>query len=106
MLIAAGISAAAGAPPTLIAPRVSAASRLDVVVRFAFGPEQLLGTLNQLATQSVNELKRGQTITFNIPYKIEGTIWFDAGSLGRIAVGYGPLDGTFVLPTNGLALPP
>jgi hypothetical protein len=102
MLIAAGISAAAGTPPTVIAPRVAAASRLNVVVRFGFGPEQLLATLHQLASQSVAELRSGQTVTFDIPYRVEGTIWFDAGSIGRIAVGYGPLDGTFVLPTNGL----
>jgi hypothetical protein len=102
MLIAAGISAATGTAPTFVAPRVSAASRLEVVVRFAFGPEPLLGTLHQLAMQSANELKRGQTVTFSIPYRIEGTIWFDAGSFGRINVGYGPLDGTFVLPTSGL----
>jgi len=64
--------------------------------------EPLLSTLRQLASQSVNELKLGQTVTFSIPYKIEGTIWFDAGSFGRLNVGYGPLDGTFVLPTDGL----
>ena len=103
MLIASGIAAVAtGTAPTFTAPRVSAASRMEVVVRFSFGPEQLLGTLHQLAKQSVGELKRGQTVSFNIPYRIEGTIWFDAGSIGRIAVGYGPLAGTFVLPTNGL----
>lgn len=103
LLISAGISAAMGTPPTFAAPKVSAASRLEVVVRFAFGPEPLLATLRQLASQSVNELKRGQTVTFAIPYKVEGTIWFDAGSFGRLNVGYGPLDGTFVLPTSGLA---
>jgi hypothetical protein len=102
LLISAGISAAMGTPPTFVAPKVSAASRLEVVVRFAFGPEPLLSTLRQLASQSVNEFKRGQSVTFSIPYKVEGTIWFDAGSFGRLNVGYGPLDGTFVLPTDGL----
>lgn len=102
LLIGAGISAALGTTPTFVAPRVSAASRQNVVVRFSFGPEQLLATMHQLAEQSVGELKRGQSVTFNIPYRVEGTIWFDGGSFGRIAVGYGPIAGTFVLPTGGL----
>jgi hypothetical protein len=102
LLIASGISAAMGQPPTFVAPRVSAAARQEVVVRFSFGPEPLLATMHQLAQQSVNELKRGQSVTFNIPFRVEGTIWFDAGSFGRIAVGYGPVEGTWVLPTAGL----
>ena len=102
LLIAGGIAAATGQPFTFEAPRVSAAAELDVVVRFSFGPEPLLATLRQLATQSVNELKAGRSISFRVPFRIEGTVWFDAGSFGRIAVGYGPLDGVWVLPTNGL----
>ncbi|HET6149986.1 MAG TPA: hypothetical protein VFH68_20770 [Polyangia bacterium] len=102
LLIAGGIAAATGQPFTFEAPRVSAAAELDVVVRFSFGPEPLLATLRQLALQSVNELKAGRSVSFRVPYRIEGTVWFDAGSFGRIAVGYGPLDGVWVLPTNGL----
>jgi hypothetical protein len=102
LLIAGGIAAAAGQTPTLVAPQVAAGGDLDVTVRFSFGPEQLLATLRQLAQQSVNELKAGRTPTFTIPYRLEGTVWFDAGSLGRVAVGFGPTEGTWVLPTQGL----
>jgi hypothetical protein len=102
LLIASGVAAAAGQPLTFTAPQLSAAAELDVTVRFSFGPEELLGTLRQLASQSVNELKSGHAVTFTIPYRLEGTVWFDAGSIGRIAVSYGPTDGTWVLPTEGL----
>jgi len=102
LLIAGGIAAATGQPFTFEAPKVSAAAELDVVVRFSFGPEPLLATLRQLAMQSVSELKAGRSISFRIPFRIEGTVWFDAGSFGRIAVGYGPLEGVWVLPTAGL----
>jgi hypothetical protein len=102
MLISAGVAAATGQPLTFTAPQVSAASRIDVVVRFSFGPDQLLATLRQLAIQSASELKMGRQISFNIPYRIEGTVFFDAGSFGRIAVGYGPLAGSWVLPVQGL----
>jgi len=102
LLISAGIAAATGQPLTFTAPQVSAASHLDVVVRFSFGPDQLLATLRQLAVQSEGELKAGRSISFNIPYRIEGTVFFDAGSFGRIAVGYGPANGSWVLPVQGL----
>src|SRR4051812_21915517 len=55
-IITRGIAAATGQPLTFTAPSVSAASELDVVVRFSFGPGPLLETLRQLASQSVNEL--------------------------------------------------
>jgi hypothetical protein len=103
LLFAAGIAAAAGQPFTFTAPQVSADAELDVTVRYSFGPEELLGVLRQVASQSVNELKTGRAVTFSIPFRIEGTIWFDAGSFGRIPVAYGPVDGTWVIPTDGLS---
>jgi hypothetical protein len=102
LLIANGLAAAMGQPLTFTAPRVSEAAELDFVVRFSFGPEPLLATMRQLAAQSVDELRAGRAITFQIPFRVEGTVWFDAGSIGRIAVGYGPMDGSWVLPTDGL----
>lgn len=102
MLAAGGIAAAMGQPLTFQAPTVAANGTIDVTIRFAFGPEQLLSTLRQLATQSVGELKQGHQVSFAIPYRLEGTIFFDAGSVGRIAVPYGPAAGTWVLPTQRL----
>ncbi len=90
---------AAGQPPSFVAPQVAAASQLEVTVRFSFGPEPMLATMRQLAVQSINDLKAGRAPTFVIPFRLEGTVWFDAGSLGRLAVGYGPGDGTWQLPT-------
>jgi len=102
LLISKGVAAAMGQPLTFTAPNVSAASEIDVVVRFSFGPEPMLATLRQLAFQSVHELEAGRPISFTIPFNVEGTVWFDAGSFGRIAVGYGPVGGTFVLPVQEL----
>jgi hypothetical protein len=102
LLIANGLAAAAGQPPTFMAPQISAAAQMDVTVRFTFGPDELLGALKQLALQSVDQLKAGRAATFQIPYRLEGTVWFDAGSIGRIAVGFGPSEGSWVLPTQGL----
>ena len=101
-IISNGLAAAAGQPLSFTAPQVSASADLDVTVRFSFGPGLILETLKELALQSVGELRAGRTISFAIPFTAEGTAWFDAGSFGRVAVGYGPASGTFVLPVEGL----
>jgi hypothetical protein len=85
-----------------VAPPLNASAQIDVVARYSFGPEQLLSVLRQLAVQSMGELRAGRAPTFTIPYRLEGTMWFDAGSIGRIAVGWGPTQGTWVLPVEGL----
>jgi hypothetical protein len=102
LLISAGVALANGQPPTFTLPPLVAASELDVTVRYAFGPEQLLGIMRDLAQQSVGELKQGHLPTFTIPYSLEGTVFFDAGSIGRLAVGWGPVTGTWQLPAEGL----
>ncbi len=102
LLIAGGVAMATGQAPSFVAPPLNASSQIDVVARYAFGPEQLLSVLRQLAAQSMSELRAGRAPTFAIPYRLEGTIFFDGGSIGRIAVGWGPTQGTWVLPVEGL----
>jgi hypothetical protein len=102
LLISTGVALAEGQTPTFTLPPLTAASEIDVTVRYAFGPEQLLAIMRDLAVQSVNELKKGQLPTFTIPYRLEGTVFFDAGSIGRLAVGWGPATGTWQLPVEGL----
>ena len=102
LLIAGGIAMANGQPPSFVAPPLNGSSQIDVVARYSFGPEQLASVMRQLAVQSMSELRAGRAPTFTIPYRLEGTIWFDAGSIGRLAVGWGPTQGTWVLPVEGL----
>jgi hypothetical protein len=103
LLFSEGVALANGQPPSFTLPPITASSQVDVTVRYSFGPEQLLLVLRDLAAQSVSELKAGRLPTFVIPYRLEGTVWFDAGSIGRIAVGWGPTQGTWTLPVAGIA---
>src|SRR5207247_2369283 len=93
LLVAEGVAAAGGAPVHFEAPRVLAGSAVDVVARFSLTPDALIPIFEQLARQSVNELRSGRELSFNIPYRLEGTIFADAGSLGRVAAGFGPTGG-------------
>ena len=79
LLIANGIALANGQPPQFSLPPIVASSQVDITVRYSFGPEQLLLVLRDFASQSVAELKAGRVPSFAIPYRLEGTVWFDAG---------------------------
>ena len=97
LVIAEGLAAAAGQQPSFTAPTVFAAAELEVSARFTLAPAQLVGVLRQLAQQSTGELRAGRVPSFTIPYQLEGTVWFDAGSLGRVAVPWGPATGVWTL---------
>ncbi len=97
LVVSNGLGAAAGQPPSFTAPTVMASSELEVVARFSLAPAQILRVMRQLAEQSVGELRQGRAPSFAIPYRLEGTIWFDAGSFGRIAIPWGPASGTWII---------
>jgi hypothetical protein len=102
LLIVSGLEGGAGQLPSLLAPKLAPAGDLQVVARMSLQPSELLAVMRQLAAQSVDELKKGRAPTFVIPYRLEGTVWFDAGTLGRVATNWGPTEGTFTLPVAGL----
>jgi hypothetical protein len=102
MLLAQGLGAAGGAPVRFEAPKVLAGSAVDVVARFSLAPETIIPILEQLARQSVSELKAGRELSFAIPYNLLGTVFADAGSLGRVAAGFGPSAGQWNLPVQRL----
>lgn len=102
LLVAEGLGAAGGAPVKFEAPKVLAGSAIDVVTRFSLAPETLIPIMEQLARQSASELKAGRELSFSVPYDLQGTIFADAGSLGRVAAGFGPTGGQWVLPVQRL----
>jgi hypothetical protein len=105
LLIVSGLEGAAGQLPSLLAPKLAPTGELQVVARMSLQPSELLATMRQLAAQSVEDLKKGHPPTFVVPYRLEGTVWFDAGAVGRVAVNWGPTEGTFTLPVQGMSSP-
>ncbi|MBI5610998.1 MAG: hypothetical protein HY902_19155 [Deltaproteobacteria bacterium] len=99
-LVASGVTYLTGGKPSFAMPQVVQDGEITVTARFSFGPEALLGVLKQLAQQAVDQYAAGKTVEFIIPYRIEGGVWFDVGSLGRVALGYGPVDGTWTIPAD------
>ena len=102
LMISEGLALGSGGAPSFVAPQIAAAGDLEATGRFSFTPAELLAVLRQLADRSVDQLRSGQAITLSVPYRLEGTVWFDGGSLGRIAVPWGPLEGIWTIPTNAI----
>jgi hypothetical protein len=102
LLVARGVGAAGGQPAGFSAPKVLAAAAIDVTARLALLPSALIPVMEQLARQSVDQLRAGRPISAEIPYRVEGTVFSDAGSLGRVAAGFGPAGGTWPVPLDRL----
>jgi hypothetical protein len=102
MVLAEGVSAVAGQGVHFELPKVLAGSSLDVVARFSITPQAIIPIIEQLVRQSGTQLKSGQQLNLNVPYRLEGTVFADAGSLGRVAAGFGPTAGEWPVPLQRL----
>lgn len=69
----------------------------ETAVRFELDIDAMLGLVSELLDQSSSELLQGETPTFDIPFSARGSLFFNLPVLGRNALGYGPLDGSWSL---------
>jgi hypothetical protein len=102
-VLSAGARLGSGEIPSFTKPSVSSAATIPLSTVYAFGVTPFIELVKQLAQQSATQLAAGEDVTFDIPYQLEGTIWFDVGSLGKVAIAYGPVSGTFTIPTEKIA---
>ncbi len=101
LLVSKGISAALGEKPSFKMPEVVSDGEILITSRFSFGPDPMLNALEYLADQSIDQLGKGQDVTFEIPFEVEGTVWFDVGE-GRVEVAFGPAIGSWVVPPSAI----
>ena len=66
-------------------------------VRFDLGLTAMLGILETVALGSTSDLLAGRAPSFDIPYNVRGSVFFDVPVLGRHALSYGPIDGVWSL---------
>jgi hypothetical protein len=68
---------------------------LEAHVRFDLGIRAILGVLGTVVADSIDALLAGRAPDFDIPYALEGTLFFDVPVLGRFAISFGPVQGVF-----------
>ncbi|MET0387340.1 MAG: hypothetical protein ABW321_15335 [Polyangiales bacterium] len=96
LVIAEGARLATGQPLGIKPPQVVANSSLDVVVRLALDPQQLVPILAQFANQAADQLREGKPLGLSIPYEMKGNVFTGPmGSAGVISAPFGPVSGTW-----------
>ncbi|MET0389867.1 MAG: hypothetical protein ABW321_28100 [Polyangiales bacterium] len=98
LVIAEGARLATGQPLGIKPPQVLAGSELEVVVRLALDPQQLLPVLEQFAKQAAGQLREGKQLSLAIPYQLSGNVFTgQLGTAGVLSAPFGPIDGRFEL---------
>lgn len=71
--------------------------QLEAHIRFDLGIDATLKVLTVVANDSIDDLIAGRSPSFDIPYGMVGTLFFDVPVLGRFAIEFGPIEGVFSL---------
>ena len=71
--------------------------RTRMVVRLGIDPTKMVDLIAKLAKGDIDRVKQGRVPQFSIPYRIEGTAWVAVESFGRLATGFGPATGEWML---------
>ena len=72
---------------------IPANENMNMVVRLGLSPVQTVKLIKRLAKGEIDEVKRAKVPKFGIPYQLEGSAWVNVQSFGRIASGFGPVQG-------------
>jgi hypothetical protein len=68
-----------------------------VTVALELDPMQVVALLAKFAGGAIDSVKRGSVPRFEIPYAVEGSAWVTVQSFGRIAAGFGPVQGVWLI---------
>lgn len=78
--------------------------KLDLV--FSMGLDPALMVFERTALTWVEKYINNEALVVDVPVKVEGSVFFDVPVLGKIAVDWGPLIGTWKLDANALLTTP
>lgn len=68
---------------------------MEARINFQLDISTMLSILKVVAKESLKDIEKGRDPNFDIPYAVNGTLFFDIPGLGRVAIDFGPFDGTW-----------
>ncbi len=77
--------------------RIPAQGSTEAHIQFDFDIGVMLGILEDLFSEAINDAIAGRNINWDIPYTMDGSVFFDVPEMGNYAVGFGPIDDTWVV---------
>lgn len=88
---------AGGTMPDLSVPTIAANGSRRLTLSIAIDVGTMLDLLaNELAARWQDYVS-DRAVALDLPYEIEGTLWFVVEGVGRVGFGFGPLAGTWTL---------
>ena len=69
--------------------------KTEARINFQLNINTMLSILKTVAKKSLDDIENGDAPSFDIPYAVDGTLFFDLPGFGRVAIDFGPFDGTW-----------
>ncbi len=70
---------------------------IEVLARLELEPQSMLQIVASVARDALREIEAGRQPNFAVPFALEGTLWVEVESFGKIAAGFGPFYDTWSL---------
>lgn len=66
-------------------------------IQFDLSPDTMMGLGENMLNDAVNDVVDGRNVEINVPYAVEGSVFFDIPEQGKRAIGFGPFDDEWAL---------
>ena len=76
---------------------IPANESIESHIVFEFNIDTMLSLSEHIVLDLAEDLIAGDALSVDIPYSMDGTLFFDVPELGRHAIGFGPVDDTWSL---------
>ena len=76
---------------------IPANDSIESHIVFEFNIDTMLSLSEHIVLDLAEDLIAGDPLSVDIPYSMDGTLFFDVPELGRHAIGFGPVDDTWAL---------
>ena len=71
---------------------IPAQGEIEAHIQFDFNINTMLGLMERILLDLGQDLLEGRNLSVTIPYSMDGTLFFDIPSMGRHAIGFGPVE--------------
>ena len=71
---------------------IPAQGEIEAHIQFDFNINTMLGLMERILLDLGEDLLAGRNLSVTIPYSMDGTLFFDIPSMGRHAIGFGPVE--------------
>jgi hypothetical protein len=76
---------------------IPANESIESHIVFAFNIDTMLSLTEHLLVDLAEDLISGDALSVDIPYSMDGTLFFNVPEMGRHAIGFGPVEDTWNL---------